>query len=636
MNRSMLTLVDQDNDVRDVRQRQPIGRRLVEQGALRTEDLVRALEMQRRVPARLGEILVSEGWSSENDIATALASQQNLPFVDLDAAPPDLTLLQFRTARFWARHQVLPWGRVNGALAIATARPDRIGDVGAALGRDVTIAPVLATQSQLSRHIAQHLRDSLAAEALTRVAPEFSCRTWRTARYWQCLPLSCGLAILGLLLVAPHYVVAVLSWLAVITLFMIASLKLIGLTSYAFAPPAKPAPQQPSQDGPPPISPRISVLVPLYREAAIADHLILRLIDLTYPKAQLQVLLVLEEHDDITRRALEQIELPPWIQILTTPKYGPLTTKPRAMNYALEFCTGDIVGVWDAEDAPAPDQLERVAAHFARAAPNVACVQGILDFYNPRTNWLARCFTVEYASWFRVILPGIARLGLVVPLGGTTMFVRRAALERIGAWDAHNVTEDADLGVRLARFGYVTDMIETVTGEEANFRFWPWVKQRSRWLKGFMVTYLVHMKRPGRLVRDLGWMRFLGVQAFFFGTVSQFLLAPVLWSFWLILGGFEHPAGLLLPNGSLAPFLAVLLLSGAINVVTGLVAVRGPEHRHLMGWAPTLGLYFPIGAIAAYKALWELACAPYYWDKTQHGLHRPPRKRRVRLFRGAG
>lgn len=168
--------------------------------------------------------------------------------------------------------------------------------------------------------------------------------------------------------------------------------------------------------------PCVSIMVPLYKEREIANALVQRLQRLTYPKALLDVILVLEATDDVTRDALARVALPSWMRVVEVPELNGLTTKPRAMNYALDFCRGDIVGVWDAEDAPQPDQIERVVAHFTQASPEVVCLQGVLDYYNPRTNWRSRCFTIEYNSWFRVILPGIARMGLVVPLGGTTFF----------------------------------------------------------------------------------------------------------------------------------------------------------------------------------------------------------------------
>ncbi|MEM8548878.1 MAG: glycosyltransferase, partial [Pseudomonadota bacterium] len=225
----------------------------------------------------------------------------------------------------------------------------------------------------------------------------------------------------------------------------------------------------------------VSLLVPLFREKDIAGSLIGRLSKLTYPKSRLEALLILEAEDLQTRKVLAATDLPPWMRVITVPP-GALQTKPRAMNYARRFAHGEIIGIYDAEDAPAPYQIEAVVAHLERADDDVACVQGILDYYNPTANWLARCFTIEYASWFRILLPGLARIGVPIPLGGTTVFFRSAALDALHGWDAHNVTEDADLGMRLARHGWRTELVDSVTLEEANCRFWPWIKQRSRWL----------------------------------------------------------------------------------------------------------------------------------------------------------
>lgn len=286
--------------------------------------------------------------------------------------------------------------------------------------------------------------------------------------------------------------------------------------------------------------PVILILIPLFRETEIAQHLLARIREIDYPIELLDVCLVTESDDLTTRDALGKTVLPTWMRPVVVPQ-GTLRTKPRALNFALDFARGTIIGVYDAEDAPAPDQLRIVAAHFASRGPEVACLQGVLDYYNDSANWLTRCFTIEYASWFRIVLPGLEKLGLVVPLGGTTLFFRRDILEKLGGWDAHNMTEDADLGVRLARAGYRTELIPTVTQEEANGRFWPWIKQRSRWLKGYAITYAVHMRDPRQLWIDLGPRKFWGVQLLFAVTLLQFVLAPVLWSFWLIPFGVAHP-----------------------------------------------------------------------------------------------
>ena len=234
-------------------------------------------------------------------------------------------------------------------------------------------------------------------------------------------------------------------------------------------------------------------------------------------------------------------------------------------------------------------------------------------------------------------MPGMQRLGLAIPLGGTTLFFRRAALEKLGGWDAHNVTEDADLGFRLARHGFRTEMIATTTGEEANCHPLPWVKQRSRWLKGYMVTYLVHMRAPLLLLRQLGPWRFLGYQTHFITALSQFMLAPVLWSFWLVLMGLPHPLDGLIPKGPLIAMARLFLLVEILTIASGLLAVSGPAHRHLLFWVPTLHFYFPLGVLAVYKALYELIFAPFFWDKTAHGhslLARPRRGLLARAFTG--
>lgn len=604
------------------RRRQPLGQYLVDNRSITSDQLIRALHMQLTLGAPIGEILVSEGWASHADIRDALAQQHQIREVDLTLEPPDEDLCHRMPHGFWLRHGVIPWKRENGTVLIATDRPDRFDAVRMALGDTYAgTLPILASGAQIEASIAERFTMPMAKAAGARVPAQYSCRTWQSGNRAR-LPAVFFLLVVALVF-TPVAVLAALSIIAVSTLLMFATLKLAALAAFLVLPPQPVASKEKPLTGQPPARrPKISVLVPLFREKEIAGALIRRLERLTYPKALLDVVLVLEEHDDVTRQTLAQTRLPAWMRVIRVPAHEGLTTKPRAMNYALDFCRGDIIGVWDAEDAPAPDQLETVAARFADAPEDVVCLQGVLDYYNPRTNWLARCFTIEYASWFRVVLPGIARLGLVIPLGGTTLFFRRDKLEELGGWDAHNVTEDADLGVRLCRAGYRTELINTVTFEEANCRPWPWIKQRSRWLKGFMVTYLVHMRNPRQLLADLGLPRFLSLQAFFVGTLCQFLLAPMLWSFWLVLLGWQHPVQTLV-SGSTTMVITGLFVGAELLVLCiGITSVAAPERRFLLRWVPTMPLYFPLAVIAAYKALYELVFRPYYWDKTQHG-HAP-------------
>lgn len=594
--------------------RVPLGHCLVEGGVITPAQLLMALHLQQRLSAPLGEILVAQGWASGDQIQSALAAQFSIPRADFAGLRPDPALAARLPPAFWLRHRCLPWTHAGGTTLIATERPDLFEDLRPRLADSFgPVAPVQVSGAELNQAITACIGPRLARGAGCRVPARYSCRSWHWAL--PLAPVLLILAALTLFLLVPGTGIVVLGAMAVTTLMLFTGLRLVALLGNLLRPPtrAQLRPRAAQQ-------PRISVIVPLYREKEIAAALLQRLSRLTYPKSLLEVLLVLEEKDEITRRALSDVRLPHWIRVVEVPDVGPPRTKPRAMNYALDFCRGTIIGVWDAEDAPASDQLERVADHFARCDKDVACLQGVLDYYNPRTNWIARCFTIEYAAWFRVILPGMARLGMVVPLGGTTLFFRRDTLEELGGWDAHNVTEDADLGIRLCRMGYRTEMIPTVTYEEANCRPWAWIKQRSRWLKGFLVTYLVHMRAPRALLRDLGAWRFLSFQAFFLGTVGQFLLAPVLWSFWLLLLGLPHPARDLLGTSGLYAASAMFLLFELLSLTIGMMAVTRAERRFLMIWTPSMLFYFPLATIAACKALLELVLAPHFWDKTEHGV----------------
>ncbi len=598
------------------RPRRPLGQILMDMKAVAPEHMLRALALRDRQDVRLGDILLARGWVTETRLMTALAHQWGARVLDPVAEAPDARLVDALGADFCLKHAVLPWRRVGAATVIATARPDGF----ARLRRDLPagygpVIMALAPERAIHAAILAARQTALIRRAETRTAPEESCRTLdgRTAAR---LGLGLLLSLGALALISPGLAFLPLFLWAVLTVALCTALKVAAFASELSHQ------RRAAAAGPVPAIARlpvISVMVPLFHEDDIAPRLIRRLGQLGYPEELLDILLIVEEEDHQTRAALTGRSLPGWMRIITVP-HGPIRTKPRALNYALDFCRGSIIGVYDAEDAPDPGQLRAIVRRFHERGPDVACLQGILDFYNARHNWLTRCFAIEYASWFRVMLPGIARLGLVVPLGGTTLFFRRAALEELGGWDAHNVTEDADLGLRLARHGYRTELVATVTEEEPNSRALPWIRQRSRWLKGYAMTWAVHMRDPGLLWRQLGPRRFIGVQILYFGTLSQYLLAPVLWSFWAIALGFDHPLKGQLPPAAVAGLGLLFALSEALNITVGLWAVRGRAHRHLMPFVPTLHFYFPLGALASYKALWEAVRAPFFWDKTSHGV----------------
>jgi len=584
---------------------------LVRNGAISASDMALVQLVQKHCDAPLERILLAEGLTDEDTLLRAHAARLTTRCV----SPADMAGLAMRDTAAspgdLLRAGALPVTDRDGMPATLTHRP--ITNFAVPPGR-----MLMAPRKQVQAEIAQRLRTTLTQAAQARVPETESCRTWGGRLG---LRLGLTLSLLGLVCALtfafPLTVFAIFAFWAALTLVVTISLKLAAFIARISQEDKPPPPNLGPVAGAP--LPRVSIMVPLFRETEIAHALVARLSRLTYPKCLLDVILVLEEEDRLTRETLATIDLPPWIRPVIVPDGQP-RTKPRAMNYALDFCQGEIVGVFDAEDAPEPDQITQVARRFRSAPRDLACVQGVLDYYNPRQNWLARCFTIEYATWFRTIMPGMARLGLALPLGGTTLYMRRDVLESLGGWDAHNVTEDADLGFRLARHGWRTEMIGSVTEEEANCRPWAWIKQRSRWLKGYMTTYLVHMRAPRRLRAQLGARRFWGFQAHFVSAVSQVLLAPVLWSFWLVLLGLPHPLDGVLARGTMAGIGVLFLTVEAINILIHAQAVSGPRHRHLLAWVPTMHFYAPLAAVAAYKALYELVLKPFFWDKTAHGL----------------
>jgi cellulose synthase/poly-beta-1,6-N-acetylglucosamine synthase-like glycosyltransferase len=368
--------------------------------------------------------------------------------------------------------------------------------------------------------------------------------------------------------------------------------------------------------------PVYSVLVPLFRETSVLGQILTALSHLRYPTEKLDIKLILEEEDIPMQRALAAITLDARFEVIIVPAGLP-QTKPRALNYALQFCRGELVTIYDAEDIPDPDQLRRAAERFAASSPDLACLQAQLTFYNPDENWLTRQFTAEYAALFGVLLPMLANHGLPLLLGGTSNHFRANALRKAGGWDPFNVTEDADLGLRLARQGYETKVFGSLTYEEANTQLANWMRQRARWMKGFLVTWLVHMRSPLRLLRELGPAGFWTMQTMTIGIFASALLHPLCMALTIAVY-IMHPVL------SLGADLWVILLAGLNLFILlsgyGLALVltrRGLHRLGMSGWVGTLAtmpLYWLLMSAATWLGVWQFITAPRHWNKTEHGL----------------
>ncbi len=373
--------------------------------------------------------------------------------------------------------------------------------------------------------------------------------------------------------------------------------------------------------------PTYTVLVPAYREPEVIADLLAEIDRIEYPRDRLDVKLLLEADDEATIRAAEATRPGPHIQIVRIPHSLP-QTKPKALNIGLALARGrlstGLVTIYDAEDRPDPLQLRRAVAAFRGLGSEVACLQAKLAYHNADQNMITRWFTVEYSMWFSQLLPGLVDQQAPIPLGGTSNHFRRAALEKVGAWDPYNVTEDADLGIRLHRAGYRTRVLETTTLEEANSDFVNWVKQRSRWYKGYMQTWLVHMRNPVRLWRELGPRGFLSFNLFVGGTPLLALLNPLFWALtalWFIVRPDFVEA--LFPAWLYYLSLLCLVLGNFVFVYTSMVAARSAGSPKLVLASVLSPIYWVMMSIAAIKALVQLFHAPSLWEKTFHGLDKP-------------
>lgn len=377
--------------------------------------------------------------------------------------------------------------------------------------------------------------------------------------------------------------------------------------------------------------PIYTVLIPLLFEEKNTLTLLLEALKrLDYPHQKLDIKLLLEAHDQQTLQVLHEFDLPWNYQILIVPAGEP-RSKPRACNYGVRFALGEYLTIYDAEDRPDPDQLKIALDRMKFSKPEVVCVQASLNFYNYRENLLTRMFTIEYTHWYESMIPALSSLKVPVPLGGTSNHFKTSVLREIGGWDPCLGTEDAEIGVRLSRHGFLVEHIPSTTYEEANTQMWNWFKQRSRWNKGYMQTYLINMRDPIRLLKQLGFWQFINFQFFVGGNVFFQLANFPLWIFCMSTL-LSYPQILdLYPKPLLFMCWYNFLISNAILLVSQFIATYHRRLYCLLPFVPLKIFYWLAMSLAGYYALYDLLVRPGYWYKTQHNVSKQGRKTDVPL-----
>ncbi|HVY19431.1 MAG TPA: glycosyltransferase family 2 protein [Bauldia sp.] len=555
--------------------------------------------------------------AAEGDEAATYAARARrlgLPFVpsvDLGAgATADLAAIAAaRAARATSGH----WYIAPDEDAVATSLhwlsrfPSARGRLCVATPTAIRAALIKAASPELMRAAVSGLADR---------HPHLSAR--RVATTPQLVAAASLVGALGVFAaMAPFAVVALLNLIGAIFFFGVSALRFVAAGRVRRRLPIDDArPEAVSDDA----LPVYSVLVPLHGEAQMIPGLVAALDAIDWPRDRLDVKLVLEESDRTTIAAARRLAPRAHLEIVVVPKGGP-QTKPKALNYALPLARGEFVTVYDAEDRPHPRQLREAHATFLAAGPDVACLQAGLVIDNGDRGWLPLLFSIEYAALFDGLLPALASLKMPLPLGGTSNHFRRAALEAVGGWDPYNVTEDADLGLRLSRFGYRCATLDMATLENAPIRLLPWVRQRTRWFKGWLQTWLVHTRDPVRLWRELGPRGTLGFALVGTGLIVSSLVYPL--HLITILVALTNPLWLWGDGGIVA---AMLVGANIFNLIAGYFAMavlsdralrlrgRGREARGLA----LLPLYWLLMSVASYRAILDLVRRPHYWAKTPH------------------
>jgi glycosyltransferase XagB len=369
--------------------------------------------------------------------------------------------------------------------------------------------------------------------------------------------------------------------------------------------------------------PVYTILVPAYREANVVTEVVEHVSALDYPLSRLQVLLLLEADDTETIDAAKAARPPDYVRIVVVPSGGP-QTKPKACNVGLALAEGEFLVIFDAEDRPEPGQLREVVHAFRHAPDDVVCFQARLNYFNATTNILTRMFTLEYSLWFDEMLPGLDAMGLPIPLGGTSNHFRTGALRELGGWDPFNVTEDADLGIRASALHQRVGIVDATTWEEACSEWKAWIRQRTRWIKGYMVTTLVQLRNPLDAWRRLGFRGMCGLIGLIAGTPLLFLSAPIMWAFFLytFLGGVVPQFAL--PGWVQVVTMLTLVVGNLSMILLTALAARRRQNWRLAAYAVLNPAYWVLHSIAAWRALWQLVVNPAHWEKTPHGIVHGP------------
>ncbi|MEI2277156.1 glycosyltransferase [Paenarthrobacter ilicis] len=627
--------------------RQSIGQTLLAAGLVSPEQLQRALDRASSEGGLLGRHLILEAGLDRRRVFEVLAEHWDAPLVDLMAEPADDALMEALGYNDVGEPTWLPWRMDDGVLTVATAVAPTvaIAEEAAEIFGASHVYFRTTTDWDINQSVQRSFRRHLLYESAERLAEERPGESARTAlvRWQRILPAVLLTGVVVALVVAPLYAVIVLLAAANIVFLVSIAFKTVASLRWPFdrfheAQVSKARNKERAKRGLPPLVedrvpdadlPVYTILIPVFREANIIDKLLTNLGQLDYPRSKLDVLVLLEEDDAETIAAAKASRPPEYVRILIVPRGDP-QTKPRACNYGLTFARGEYVVIYDAEDRPDPGQLRASIAAFKKDEferkhlnPNrkpLICVQAALNYFNADQNVLTRMFTIEYTHWFDSMLPGLDNSGIPLPLGGTSNHFVTSLLKEVGAWDPWNVTEDADLGLRAAVEGYRVGVINSTTWEEACSQVPAWIKQRTRWIKGYMITSAVNTRNSLRYIKRTGVPGAVGFLGLILGTPLAFLAYPLVVGFTVVTYIGYDIVGLVLPGWLLVGGVVSMLFGNAMMIIVSGVATWRRHGWRIAIFALLNPFYWVLHSVAAWRAAWQMLTSPHKWEKTPHGL----------------
>lgn len=614
---------DLDQAIERILGRKNIGTLLAASGLVTRNQLNDALNLAENTNTHIGQALIHRGYITENQLYTFLSKQIGIPLFDLSQVTLSKEAAEIFTPDEEWEWGVLPLARDDQHLVVGMIDPVNQDSLAFVHERtDLTVTPVLITEHDFENALENLFKEQYttrSVSALLSRAPENSAAQVLTKqqKIWMIVFLiaMAGLAIWNFknFLIGLNAAFTMIYMMMVIYKFFLIS-KAIGSDLEV---PISDEELEALRDDE---LPTYSILIPVYKEAAVLPSLLKAVANLDYPKIKLDVKVLLEQDDEETIAAFYNSNPPEFIHALIVPTSLP-KTKPKACNYGIIHAKGELLVIFDAEDQPDPDQLKKIVIAFNKSPANVICMQAKLNYFNRQQNLLTQWFSSEYSMWFDLFLPGLDASNVPIPLGGTSNHFKKFALIEAGAWDPYNMTEDADLGIRLYKLGYRTKIVDTTTYEEANSDVKNWVRQRSRWVKGHIQTWLVHMRHPLKLIRDIGFKAFFSFQMVVGGNIFTVILNPVYWLItisWLLFH-FDFISAL---------FPGPIHYLGAFSLYFGNFAftymnVAGAMGRGYYDMVKTTllsPLYWGLMSIGGWRGFIQVITKPHYWEKTIHGL----------------